>query len=296
MPNDEPEGFIGEIATRIKQAVRPRLGIRGNDVEFVGGSGDAEFKIDLVAEQVIAEIQKEHNGRFSYYSEARGLVPGDKPEWLLIIDPIDGTRPARAGFEQCVVSVAALHATTNPVLGSVTHACVASVKSDWVANLGPTGLTFENWELPRPPKRRSIVRVPDAAWAFEICGRYPPHVFEAISPIVRRSSVTGGVFCFNSSAFSLVALAAGQLDAFVDVGGVIAGDPNPDIPKFGLMAYDIAAAVPIALAAGAVVTDAHGRSIDDVPLLEVGADAVLSCVAACTPELHAEILSLLAGT
>ena len=38
-----------------------------------------------------------------------GLVSpaGDRAEWVLVVDPIDGTRPALAGLESCCVSVAA---------------------------------------------------------------------------------------------------------------------------------------------------------------------------------------------
>ena len=44
----------------------------------------------------------------AFYSEDRGLVtPAGDAEWVLVVDPIDGTRPAMAGFEAACVSVAA---------------------------------------------------------------------------------------------------------------------------------------------------------------------------------------------
>ena len=54
--------------------------------------------------------------------------------------------------------------------------------------------------------------------------------------------------------------------------------------------YDLAAAALIVEEAGAVVTDAYGRPLDQRPVLGSGADYQLSCVAAATRELHEVIV------
>jgi fructose-1,6-bisphosphatase/inositol monophosphatase family enzyme len=54
--------------------------------------------------------------------------------------------------------------------------------------------------------------------------------------------------------------------------------------------YDLAAATLVLEEAGAVVTDASGRSLGDRPLLGSGAEFQMSVVAAANPELHAKIL------
>ena len=61
--------------------------------------------IDEIAEDVIAE-RLAAIGDIAYYSEDRGTVRFGSPRGVLVIDPIDGTRPAAAGFEACVVSIA----------------------------------------------------------------------------------------------------------------------------------------------------------------------------------------------
>ncbi len=58
----------------------------------------------------------------------------------------------------------------------------------------------------------------------------------------------------------------------------------------GLFTYDIAAAALLATEAGAIVTDAHGHSFDDTPLLDTSESNVKSIVAASTPELHKKLL------
>ncbi|WTB18407.1 hypothetical protein OG293_35365 [Streptomyces sp. NBC_00829] len=57
-----------------------------------------------------------------------------------------------------------------------------------------------------------------------------------------------------------------------------------------LFPYDIAAAVFLAEKAGAVITDAYGRSLGDTVLTDLSIDNQRSCVAASTPELHRALL------
>ena len=55
--------------------------------------------------------------------------------------------------------------------------------------------------------------------------------------------------------------------------------------------YDLAAAVLCLEEGGAVVTDAHGRSLADRPLLGSGPEHQMSCVAAANQALHSRVLA-----
>ena len=57
--------------------------------------------------------------------------------------------------------------------------------------------------------------------------------------------------------------------------------------------YDLAAAILVLEEAGAVVTDASGRSLADRPLLGSGADFQMSVAAAARTGLHRRILEAL---
>ena len=57
------------------------------------------------------------------------VTPAGEPEWVLIVDPIDGTRPAMAGFEAACVSVAAARLDGEPTMGDVEVGCVVEIKS-----------------------------------------------------------------------------------------------------------------------------------------------------------------------
>ena len=77
-----------------------------------------------------------------------------------------------------------------------------------------------------------------------------------------------------------------MLEEFERVGGGAILNNSP---------YDLAAAVVCAEEAGAVVTDARGRPLDERPLLGSGADYQMSVVASANPALHGRILDAVAA-
>jgi len=90
--------IIQRLCGEVRDAVRPHVGTAGaRDIEGTGASGDATFAIDEVAERRVEDFLREM-GEIAYYTEDRGLVVNGYPEYLLVIDPIDGTRPAAAGL------------------------------------------------------------------------------------------------------------------------------------------------------------------------------------------------------
>ena len=71
--------------------------------------------------------------RVAFYSEDRGLVSPPDAVDVLIVDPIDGTRPAMAGLESACVAVAlAPLGDGAPTMADVQVGCVVEIKSgDW---------------------------------------------------------------------------------------------------------------------------------------------------------------------
>jgi Inositol monophosphatase family len=71
-----------------------------------GAGGDVTFAVDEAAERFLEEFVALHAPRMAFYSEDRGLVaPGNAVD-VLVVDPIDGTRPTMAGLESACVAVA----------------------------------------------------------------------------------------------------------------------------------------------------------------------------------------------
>src|SRR3954447_13311500 len=127
------EELVGELGSH-----RGRAHVGEQDGRGVGG--DVTFAIDERAEQLMEHFLAEHAPDVAFYSEDRGMVSpaGAEPGWVLIVDPIDGTRPALAGFESACVSVAAAPLAAEPTMGSVRVGCILEIKSgrSYVAERG----------------------------------------------------------------------------------------------------------------------------------------------------------------
>src|ERR1041385_9187805 len=96
-----------DVALAIRSAVLPHLGrheTRGSNSVSVGG--DPTFGIDEIAEEAAERVIDEASG-IAWYTEDKGLVLRDGATRLLVVDPIDGTRPAGAGLEAGCISIAA---------------------------------------------------------------------------------------------------------------------------------------------------------------------------------------------
>ena len=232
---------------------------------------------------------------------------GQSPEAVLIIDPIDGTRPAVAGFEACVVSVAWADYTASPTMEDVQFGCIGEIKGDdlFVAARGQGAQWLDGQGRTTPLRLLPITEIARAPLTFEAVARPFEWLAIVLGDIINASSMKGGCFLFNSTAFSLTRLLTGQLAAVLDVGHRILHDIPSTRSRYvelgfgrpiGLFTYDIAAAALIATEAGAVVTDAFGHSFDKTPLLDTSEANLKSIVAASTPELHMHLLeSIQAG-
>src|SRR5436190_9236905 len=291
-----PHRVALELAAAIREHVAPHLGGHaGRAHAGAGEGGDITFAIDERAEAFMEEFLADRAPELAFYSEDRGLVsPDGGAEWVMIVDPIDGTRPAMAGFEGACVSVAAAPlGDGDPRVGDVETGCVIEIKSgaSFVAGRGE-GVD------PRPSlsANRDLSRM---FWAYGLRGRPVRAIAEVVGELIDSSSVGGGTFDLGSATFDMTRIVTGQLDAYIEPGPRIVADVPGMRAEFERVGggvvlnnspYDLAAAALILEEAGAVVTDAYGESLDRRPLLGSGPQYQLSCVAAANPDLHGSIV------
>ncbi|MDR1449995.1 MAG: hypothetical protein LBI84_07325 [Propionibacteriaceae bacterium] len=262
--------------------------------------GDAQFDIDYIAEDAAVRfLQAETRCRAALYSEDRGyLAIHSDPEYLFVVDPIDGTRPAAAGLEMAMVSVAVAPHDRDAALKDVVCAVLVEVESGRAIYGDAQGLRADGYQvdLPRLNDARDIAYM---FWSIELNGHPMSLMAKAYGDLVDASANSGAVFVFNSSTFSISRIITGQMDAYVDVGNRVLRDhpeTEPDFRRAGrgsilhLFPYDIAAVVFLAQLAGVVITDAYGGSLDETKLQDMGPMNQQSCVAACTAELHAALI------
>ena len=290
-----------ELAAHIREIVRPRIGtVDSRIVSGTAASGDATFRIDEAAEDAVVDFIRKHNLNVAYYTEDAGLREFGSPEATLVIDPIDGSRGAISGFECCVVSVAVADYKPEPTMRDVLAGCIYEIKEDraFVATRGRGVRITHNGESV-PASVSKTTEIEKASWSAEIAGRPSATIVRVLGEAIDASSVRGGVFVLNSTAFSLTRLVTGQLSAVVDVGARVLRDIPGARPGFvragcgkvlGLFPYDFAAAALIAQEAGCIVTDAYGKPLDNVRLLDSAEGHVQSILATATPELHAKFL------
>ncbi|MGA9636556.1 MAG: inositol monophosphatase family protein [Solirubrobacterales bacterium] len=295
MANPYITTLVTDLAAELRQEVLPHLG--GHAGRAHSGSaegGDVTFEIDERAEERMESFLAERAPEVSFYSEDRGMVSsaGDRAEWVLVVDPIDGTRPALAGLESSCVSVAAAPLDSEPTMADVVVGCVIELKSgqSFVAERG-AGLD----PAARLSENRSLERM---FWTYGFRGRPARALVEVLAALIDASSVGGGTFDLGSATFDMTRVVTGQLDAYIEPGSRMIDDVpaiRAEFERVGRGAvlnnspYDLAAATICLQEGGAIVTDAYGRPLADRPLLGSSHEFQLSCVAAANAELHAAI-------
>lgn len=302
-PSSTMESLV-DLCGLLRDAVLPFLGVhaaRRHAGEAVGG--DVTFAIDEKAEGVLEEYMAAHLPSWGYYSEDRGLQGARRPDTLLVVDPIDGTRPAAAGFEMACVSVAAVPAVDVPTMADVVAAVVQEIKTGDVfsAERGG-GLVMRRADGADIPLRPSpSVDIDSLFWTLGFRGRPAVVLAEVLAELIDRSSVGGGVFDIGSATYSITRVLTGQLDAYVDIGpAIIAAHPSveAEFRRVGRGAvlnnspYDLAAVRLLCAEAGLPVTDADGRALDDRRLLGSDNEYQMACVASGNETLHGRILEV----
>jgi myo-inositol-1(or 4)-monophosphatase len=281
--------LVRELALALRERVLPLLGAHAQRTHSGSSAGgDVTFAIDAAAEELLEEFVAERAPGVAFYSEDRGLVAADGAHTVLVVDPIDGTRPALAGLESCCVSIAAAPLDGEPCFRDVTHGCVVEIKS---------GRVFLSGEL--EPALSANERLDRMFWAFGFRGRPARELTEVLADLIDVSSVGGAVFDLGSSAFNLTRVITGQLDAVIEPSTLIyeeLPEMRAEFERVGHGAvltnppYDLAGAWALLREAGAVITDARGQTLDDRPLLGAGAGHQTSFVASANPALHEAIL------
>ena len=291
--------LVRDLAVELRDRVLPELGRHaGRDHAGDAAGGDVTFAIDELAETALVEFLDRRAPRVAYYSEDRGLVATPDATDVLVVDPIDGTRPALAGLESACVAVAlAPLRDGDPTMGDVTEACVVEIKSGdrFVAAAGH-GVV----ESSRPVALSRNTDLSRMFWGYGFRGRPVRPTAELLAELIDGSSVGGGTFELGSQAFAMTRIVTGQLDAVVEVGSRMIDDVPGMRAAFERVGggqvlnnspYDLAAPWLCLREAGGVVSDGWGRPLDDRRLLGTGHAFQMSSISAANPALHGQLVA-----
>lgn len=289
-----------ELARYVRERVLPELGSHGGRTQHgAGAGGDVTFAIDELAERAVQQFLAERAPRVALYTEDRGVVAPPGAEHVLIVDPIDGTRPAMAGLESACVAVAlAPLGDGQPTMGDLVVGCVVEIKSgDWFLARRGKGV--------RSSRRIGLSPETDVGrmfWAYGFRGRPVRPSVEVLGHLIDASSVGGGTFELGSQAFAMTRIVTGQFDAVVEIGSRLIDDVPGMREEFERVGggqilnnspYDLAGPWLCLMEAGGVCTDGWGRPLDDRPLLGSGHAYQTSTISAANATLHGELVRAL---
>ncbi len=290
----EPPALVLDLALRLRERVLPELGAhRGRAQTRAGVGGDITFAVDELAEHAVVEFLDEHAPRTAYYSEDRGLVAAPDATQVLIVDPIDGTRPAIAGLESACVAVAlAPLGDGEPTMGDVLVGCVVEIKSGhrFLAVRGE-GIVESTRPVHLSPNRDPG----QMFWGYGFRGRPVRPTVEVLAELIDGSSVRGGTFELGSQAFAMTRIVTGQLDAVIEVGSRLIDELPGMRGEFERVGngqvlnnspYDLAAPWLCLREAGGVVSDGWGAPLERHRLLGAGHEYQMSSISAANPPLH----------
>jgi myo-inositol-1(or 4)-monophosphatase len=289
--------LVLELAQRLRERVLPELGSHaGRARSGAGAGGDLTFAIDELAEASLQEFLADRAPRVAFYSEDRGLVAPPDAIDVLIVDPIDGTRPAMAGLESACAAVAlAPLGDGEPTMADVELGCVIEIKSgDWF--LAQRGEGVRSTRVAALSAETDVKRM---FLAYGFRGRPVRPTVEVIGELIDASSVGGGTFELGSQAFAMTRIVTGQLDAVIEVGSRLIDDVPGIRQEFERVGrgevlnnspYDLAAPWLCLREAGGVVSDGWGEPLDHHRLLGSGHEYQMSSISACNGLLHAALV------
>jgi len=220
---------------------------------------DFVTQVDKAAENAIIDIIRRAYPEHSFLAEESGASAGARPEFLWVIDPLDGTTNYIHGFPQYCVSIALEHK------GVLAQAVVYDpAKNELFTASRGRGAYLDD-------RRMRVTKCAQLADALVGTG-FPFKEFGRIDLYMRQMRTlmgnSAGVRRAGAAALDLAYVAAGRLDAFWEMG---------------LSRWDMAAGALLIQEAGGLVSDLEGNA----DFLDRGE------IAAATPKVLPQLLNAL---
>ena len=255
-------GALKEACLQVHARTKGMAGTAlGNRQMGRGAGGDTSRKIDLMAEKTVIGVLKKCKVGATIIGEECGRIEG-KDKGFVIMDGIDGTTNAtrRIPFYCCSLAYAAEFR-----LSAVTHAAIIDLTNGDLYHASKDRGAFLNG-------RRIRVREAgdDIVMGMNISG-IGPDIIKRLSPVMSKAN---HVRQFGAVALEMCFLAAGRLDASIDLRGKI----RPT---------DIAGAYLIVKEAGGEVYSGSGKELD----AELGVDTRISLAAVANKKMLSKLSS-----
>ncbi|MEM2141954.1 MAG: inositol monophosphatase family protein [Candidatus Thorarchaeota archaeon] len=210
------ERDIEDAVSAAKKVLLNTLDLREERAGSRNPYGDESLVLDLMAEREIIEILGSSDNEFAVLTEEGGLMRlGSRPEYLAIVDPIDGSTNLSRGIPLCSVGIAVAPYQAGLTDSAIVLSRIESVFTDDIFEaLSGRGVTRngEPVHVARPkPIGESIV-------SYDTKCRWDDSFASASAAVlssVRDMRRTG------SNLLDLCLTAAGALDAMIDLRNIL---------------------------------------------------------------------------
>lgn len=228
-------------------------------------ANDITRRIDIVAEEALDKAIITEGIVARVVSEELGerIVPaGRKPEYTLVLDPIDGSNNAVSGIPYFCSSLALSTRTEGATFADIDAAAVASIANGTYTVQRGGGARWNgkpinvSWHEEKP--------------RYAIYSYNAGHIPDGLVTLQEGRCI---VRTLGSIALDLCLLSRGSLDAVIDTRRKLSG-------------YDILAGALILEEAGGIITDDHGYELSGLPVTATG----ISIVAAANKAIQESIL------
>lgn len=221
--------------------------------------------VDTIAEKICLKVLKKANVSFMLISEESGVeIYGQKPEIVVILDPLDGTDCAVRGIPICSVALS-IHdyKTMETLAAAIGHPFTRKIY------YASKEKAYCNGREIRPSAVTALQK------AFIITYASKPDRLTSLMKHKRLIENVGLLLNYGGP-FNIAQVGSGEVDVFIEF-------------EKGFKCIELAAGIHIAKVAGAIVTDVYGNEVKIHPDLQHRS----TLIAASTLELHHEVLQLL---
>lgn len=235
--------------------------IDGRKVSYVEWDGNVVLKIDLIGDEILKEVIRELGVSAIYVSEStERQVLGDEPQFILVADPLDGSRNYLREIPFYSMSIAAYDLRSNSIM---------EAKSGVVIDL-ISGELFKCDSRAHRGKRNPSIEAKPLISVYMYGVKLPVGLFKIHSAVSART--------LGCLSLELCYVAEGRMDALIEARGLT-------------RVVDVAGSIPILREAGCLMTDLKGDGLN----VELSLDKRFSFIASRSREIHLKILDLLEG-
>lgn len=261
--------YINAIEESINKVYPILFEYGGNEIINNKSDGDVTRRVDIIVEDYIKQKTIEIGLPVRFISEECGvvdLVPN--PEYIMFLDPIDGTDIAVRGYPLCSINLS-LHKidTMETILGIVGDIFQKKIYyADNNASYLKVGEVVQTLKVSRTRELNKAFLVSYSGKSYRMLS------------LCKQQVLLGkiGLFLNYGGPLSIAKIGEGTVDAFIEF-------------QKGFKVIDYAAGIHIAKMAGAIVTDLDGKEIS----LPRDLDTRQKFLVASTKELYNEIMNSL---